>query len=49
MIAGRPCLKLTLLDPDTTLGDVEAVLDLVREAASALHRATSPADAAVAR
>ena len=49
VIAGRPCLKLTLLDPDTTLGDVEAVLDLVREAASALHRATSPADAAVAR
>ncbi|MBP1240983.1 L-2,4-diaminobutyrate decarboxylase [Frigoribacterium sp. PvP120] len=37
VIDGRPCLKLTLLDPDTTLADVEAVLDLVRETASALH------------
>jgi L-2,4-diaminobutyrate decarboxylase len=40
VIDGRPCLKLTLLDPDTTLADVERVLDLVREAASAQHLGT---------
>ncbi|RPF21509.1 pyridoxal phosphate-dependent decarboxylase family protein [Myceligenerans xiligouense] len=33
---GRPCLKLTLLDPDMTLDDVRAVLDLVRSAAQGL-------------
>ena len=36
VVDGRPCLKLTLLNPDTTLDDVRAVLELVRGAASAL-------------
>lgn len=36
VIDGRPCLKLTLLNPDTTLDDVRAVLDLVRSAARGL-------------
>lgn len=33
---GRPCLKLTLLNPDTTVADVRHVLELVRQAAAAL-------------
>ncbi|MEN5074464.1 pyridoxal-dependent decarboxylase [Isoptericola cucumis] len=36
VVAGRPCLKLTLLNPDATLDDVRAVLDLVRQAAHGL-------------
>lgn len=36
VVDGRPCLKLTLLNPQTTLEDVRAVLDLVRGAAAAL-------------
>ena len=36
VVDGRPCLKLTLLDPGTTLDDVRAVLDLVRGAGAAL-------------
>lgn len=36
VIEGRPCLKLTLLNPDATLDDVRGVLDLVRTAAAAL-------------
>ncbi|NUU19345.1 aminotransferase class V-fold PLP-dependent enzyme [Cellulomonas humilata] len=36
VVDGRPCLKLTLLNPDTTLDDVRGVLELVRGAASAL-------------
>ncbi|GAA1856537.1 pyridoxal phosphate-dependent decarboxylase family protein [Myceligenerans crystallogenes] len=36
VVDGRPCLKLTLLNPDMTLGDVRAVLDLVRSAAHGL-------------
>jgi L-2,4-diaminobutyrate decarboxylase len=36
VVAGRPCLKLTLLNPETTLDDVRAVLDLVRGAGAAL-------------
>jgi L-2,4-diaminobutyrate decarboxylase len=36
VIDGRPCLKLTLLNPDVTLEDVRAVLDLVRDAAHGL-------------
>ncbi|MBO4145643.1 aspartate aminotransferase family protein [Kocuria rhizophila] len=35
-IAGRPCLKLTLLNPETTDEDVRAVLDLVHETALSL-------------
>nr|WP_146931709.1 aspartate aminotransferase family protein [Cellulomonas xylanilytica] len=36
VVAGRPCLKLTLLNPDTTLDDIRGVLELVRGAAAAL-------------
>ncbi|AEG43409.1 pyridoxal-dependent decarboxylase [Isoptericola variabilis] len=36
VLDGRPCLKLTLLNPDATLDDVRAVLDLVRDAAHGL-------------
>ncbi|MEU1972936.1 aspartate aminotransferase family protein [Microbacterium sp. NPDC019599] len=36
VIDGRPCLKLTLLNPETTLEDVRAVLALVKDAAAAL-------------
>ncbi|MCC5675415.1 pyridoxal-dependent decarboxylase [Kocuria rhizophila] len=37
-IAGRPCLKLTLLNPQTTVEDVREVLDLVHT--TALHLTT---------
>lgn len=33
---GRPCLKLTLLNPDTTVADVRHVLELIRQAAAVL-------------
>ena len=33
---GRPCLKLTLLNPATTVDDVRGVLDLVRQTAAGL-------------
>lgn len=33
VLDGRPCLKLTLLNPDVTLDDVRRVLNLVRDAA----------------
>lgn len=36
VLDGRPCLKLTLLNPDATVDDVRAVLDLVRQAAHGL-------------
>ncbi|QHT54760.1 pyridoxal-dependent decarboxylase [Cellulomonas sp. H30R-01] len=36
VVDGRPCLKLTLLNPDTTLDDVAGVLELVRAAGAAL-------------
>lgn len=39
VIEGRPCLKFTLLNPETTLGQVEAVLDLVRAAGAGLRDA----------
>ncbi|WP_394553663.1 pyridoxal phosphate-dependent decarboxylase family protein [Agromyces sp. MMS24-JH15] len=39
VIDGRPCLKLTLLNPETTLAQVEAVLDLVRASGEALRDA----------
>ncbi|UZN03577.1 pyridoxal phosphate-dependent decarboxylase family protein [Cellulomonas sp. S1-8] len=48
---GRPCLKLTLLDPGRTVADVRHVLELVRQAAAALlegHDLLRPA-VAVAR
>lgn len=34
VLDGRPCLKLTLLDPTTTLADVRHVLELVRRTAA---------------
>ena len=36
VIDGRPCLKLTLLNPETTVDDVRGVLTLVKDAAAAL-------------
>lgn len=36
VVDGRPCLKLTLLNPEVMLGDVVGVLELVRDAAAAL-------------
>lgn len=36
VIDGRPCLKLTLLNPETTLDDVRAILAMVKDAASTL-------------
>lgn len=39
VIDGRPCLKLTLLNPETTLEQVLAVLDLVRAAGDGLRDA----------
>ncbi len=36
VIDGRPCLKLTLLNPETTLDDVRAILEMVKDAATAL-------------
>lgn len=36
VIDGRPCLKLTLLNPDTTLDDVRVILDMVKDAATGL-------------
>ena len=44
-VAGRPCLKLTLLNPETTLQDVQGVLELVHETALTLteHQSTGKA------
>jgi L-2,4-diaminobutyrate decarboxylase len=36
VIDGRPCLKLTLLNPDTTLDDVREILEMVKDTATAL-------------
>ena len=36
VIDGRPCLKLTLLNPETTLDDVLAILGMVKDAATTL-------------
>lgn len=36
VVDGRPCLKLTLLNPDATLADIRGVLELVRSAAHGL-------------
>lgn len=36
VVDGRPCLKLTLLNPDATLADIRGVLELVRSAANGL-------------
>jgi L-2,4-diaminobutyrate decarboxylase len=36
VLDGRPCLKLTLLNPETTLDDVLAILGMVKDAATTL-------------
>jgi L-2,4-diaminobutyrate decarboxylase len=36
VIDGRPCLKLTLLNPETTLDDVRRILEMVKDAATTL-------------
>ncbi|WP_169581815.1 MULTISPECIES: pyridoxal-dependent decarboxylase [Microbacterium] len=36
VIDGRPCLKLTLLNPATTLSDVHRILNMVKDAATTL-------------
>lgn len=36
VVDGRPCLKLTLLNPETTIEDVGSILSKVKEAATAL-------------
>ncbi|GAT71968.1 pyridoxal-dependent decarboxylase [Microbacterium sp. HM58-2] len=36
VIDGRPCLKLTLLNPETSLEDVRGILETVKDAATAL-------------
>ncbi|MDY0946989.1 pyridoxal-dependent decarboxylase [Frigoribacterium sp. CFBP9039] len=36
VVDGRPCLKLTLLDPESRLTDVTDVLDLIRASSAAL-------------
>lgn len=36
VIDGRSCLKLTLLNPEATLDDVRTILDIVKDAATAL-------------
>jgi L-2,4-diaminobutyrate decarboxylase len=44
VIDGRPCLKLTLLNPDATLSDIRGVLELVRSAAHGLLAGEALAD-----
>jgi L-2,4-diaminobutyrate decarboxylase len=44
VLDGRPCLKLTLLNPDATLADVRGVLELVRSAAHGLLAGEALAD-----
>ena len=39
VVDGRPCLKLTVLDPDLRTSDAAAVLDEIRDAADRLARA----------
>ncbi|SDS53336.1 L-2,4-diaminobutyrate decarboxylase [Paraoerskovia marina] len=38
VVEGRPCFKLTLLNPASTVADVHVVLDLVRSVAATLHQ-----------
>ncbi|WP_245605687.1 pyridoxal phosphate-dependent decarboxylase family protein [Promicromonospora kroppenstedtii] len=44
VVDGRPCLKLTLLNPDATLADIRGVLELVRSAAHGLLAGEALAD-----
>jgi L-2,4-diaminobutyrate decarboxylase len=43
VVDGRPCLKLTLLNPDAGLDDVRGVLELVRASSWALLESDAPA------
>ena len=47
VIDGRPCLKLTLLNPETTLDDVRAILGMVKDAAAALAGMSADLDDAL--
>ncbi|WP_278236503.1 pyridoxal-dependent decarboxylase [Isoptericola sp. AK164] len=44
VVGGRPCLKLTLLNPEVTLDDVRRVLNLVRDAAHGILAGRELAD-----
>ncbi|WP_402461977.1 pyridoxal phosphate-dependent decarboxylase family protein [Isoptericola aurantiacus] len=44
VVGGRPCLKLTLLNPDVTVVDVRRVLTLVRDAAHGILAGRELAD-----
>lgn len=46
VLDGRPCLKLTLLNPETSVADVRHVLELVRAAGAALLAEQRPAEVA---
>ncbi|HWI30409.1 MAG TPA: pyridoxal-dependent decarboxylase [Microbacterium sp.] len=48
VIDGRPCLKLTLLNPEVTRTDVARVLALVKDAAATLAEISPAFDAALA-
>ncbi|MFD1827986.1 pyridoxal phosphate-dependent decarboxylase family protein [Mumia zhuanghuii] len=44
VVDGRPCLKLTLLNPDATVEDVRGVLDVVKEEGERAREAWRPLD-----
>ena len=48
VIEGRPCLKLTLLNPATTLDDVRRILAMVKDAATTLAGIAPEFDEALA-
>ncbi|MGX5771355.1 pyridoxal phosphate-dependent decarboxylase family protein [Microbacterium trichothecenolyticum] len=48
VIDGRPCLKLTLLNPETTLDDIRRVLAMVKDAATTLAGIAPDLDQALA-
>ena len=48
VIDGRPCLKLTLLNPETTLDDIRQILAMVKDAATTLAGIAPELDEALA-
>ena len=48
VIDGRPCLKLTLLNPETTLDDIRQILAMVKDAATTLAGIAPEFDEALA-
>ncbi|MGU3643938.1 pyridoxal phosphate-dependent decarboxylase family protein [Microbacterium sp. C23T] len=48
VIDGRPCLKLTLLNPETTLDDIRLILGMVKDAATTLAGIAPELDEALA-